>query len=64
MIDESEVVEAIAEELRTVADELENEDLQLTEPPTYTMKMGDDRPQVELTYYAEGYGYRTIEVSR
>lgn len=67
--DGEDVRQAVAEELRRIADDLESDELGLTEPLRYTRRAGHRRhggseelpSEVEITY-ATRYGERTVEV--
>lgn len=56
----------VADELREVAEELESDEIQLTETVRYTHVLGmyDELPaEIEITYYDSDYGgERTIEI--
>lgn len=66
MIDDDDVLAEAAAELRRVADQLESDDLTLTEPVRYT-RVGTPSTtlpgEVEIEYYDEDYGVeRNVEV--
>lgn len=63
--DEQEVKQLVADELRRVADSLESDELELTSPVRYTRQAidGEELPaDVQITYYVQGVGDRSIEV--
>lgn len=65
MSDAEEVRKAIATELRSVADDLESDELVLTSNIRYTRVagQGSELPaEVEVSYYVNGVGERTVEV--
>lgn len=59
------VRQRLVDELRQIADEIENDEIQLTEPIRYThvwsMEWKEPPPEIELSYISEN-GHRTIEV--
>lgn len=63
-MNDEEVLGEIAEELRRVADALEDDDLRLTEAPRFTYVVGDV-PEIEVRYVdPKNGGERTVEVRR
>lgn len=59
------IIQSVADELRSVADDLEADDLELRGPVRYTRTMGRGRElpaEVEITYWVPGEGERTVEV--
>lgn len=65
-MNDEEVRESIAEEFRRIADDLESEEIKLTDPVRYTQHWTDFNreipPEIEIEYYSEDGSHRTIEI--